>query len=74
MKVRITMKDPDGIYECVRDAVKESRPPGLADEEWEALEADRVRALTHSRWIDCGDYITVEIDTGANTATVIPVK
>jgi hypothetical protein len=74
MKFRITLKDPDGIYECVKEAVDQSRPAQLSDEEWESISESRMREITNSKWIDCGDYVSIEIDTVANTAVVIPVK
>ena len=74
MKLRITLKDPDGIWEAIDDFVKANRPTGLSDEEWEDIKEERSSALRHSKFIEYGDYVTVEIDTVAQTAIVIPVE
>ncbi len=72
MKIRITLKDPDGIYECITDAIKATRPQGLSDSEWEDIAEERRSAISHSKFIEYGDYVTVEIDTDTNTAIVVP--
>lgn len=75
MKFRITMKDPDGIYECTEDAIKREvmAIPGLSAKEREAVFQTRRKAVNEalSRWFEYGDYVTVEIDTDAGTATVV---
>lgn len=75
MKIRVTMKDPDSLYDAVRDAVQEEvEKMNLDSEETEALveiRADKVNNMT-GRWFNYGEYLTVEIDTEANTCTVVP--
>lgn len=75
MKFRITMKDPDGIYECTEDAIKRdvASIPGLSKDEREAVLEKRRDAVidVRDRWFEYGDYVTVEIDTDAGTATVV---
>ncbi len=78
MKFTVTMKDPDTLGDAVLDAVKEDVAKlGLSDAiEIEALEEARtgkVRELC-SRWFRFGEYLTVEIDTDAGTATVLAVR
>lgn len=77
MKFRITMKDPDGIYECTEDAIKRdvAAIPGLSEEEREVVLEKRRDAIidVRARWFEYGDYVTVEIDTDAGTATVVEV-
>lgn len=78
MKFTITLKDPDGFYECVRDAVKDSI------EELEGLDAGEKEDLLETRlektwdklekFVDCQEYLRVEFDTEAGTATVLPNK
>lgn len=78
MKFRITMKDPDGIYECTEDAIKRdvAAIPGLSKDEREAVLEKRRDAVidVRDRWFEYGDYVTVEIDTDAGTARVVEAK
>lgn len=77
MKFKITMKDPDGVYECVRDAVKDSlrAESGLSKDEREALIEVRYEAFQElvRKWFRHGEYVDVEIDTEAGTATLLQV-
>ena len=74
MKIKITMHDPDGVYDSVTDAVEASLAGvvGISDDEREELEETRRRETnaTISKWIEYGEYLTIEIDTDAMTATV----
>ena len=76
MKFRVTMKDPDGPYDCIKDAAAESLKAigGLSDDEREALIEKRRETLSvfADRFMEYGEYITVEFDTEAGTATVVP--
>ena len=71
-KLKITFKDPDGVYECVRDELRDALPPGLPDDEAEVLLEHRTQAADKAlrRWIEGGEYLTVEFDLEAGTATV----
>lgn len=61
MIFRITMKDPTGIGSDLRLAALESRVP-------------RGELATFAgRWVDDEEYLTVEFDTDAGTATVVEV-
>lgn len=73
MKFRITLKDPDGIYEGVEDAVNKTRPTDVTDGEWEDIKSRRMSEIT-GQWFEYGDYCEIEIDTDAKTARVVPVK
>ena len=74
MKIRVTMKDPDSMYDCVQDAVKaEVTALGLpADEVEMVIEArgEKVRAALKT-WVEYSEYLTVEFDTDAMTANVV---
>lgn len=70
MKFLVTLKDPDGIYDCVYDAVNETRPPDITDDEWEEIRSRRMSQIT-GRWFKYGDYCTIEIDADQNTARVL---
>lgn len=75
MKFRITMKDPDGAYECIQEEAEKSLASieGLNDDERESLLDKRVEMLreTSDRFMSYGEYLTVEFDTESKTATVI---
>jgi len=76
MKFTVTMKDPDTLHEAIEDAVRfeVEGMPGLDAEEREALQDQRRQkvAKTASAWFRYGEYLSVEIDTDAGTATVLP--
>jgi len=78
MKFTVTLKDPDGFYESIKEAVDNSlNGTTLLDEdEFEELaEIRRVKINEAiSKWVKYSEYITIEFDTTANTATVVPVK
>ena len=78
MKFEVTMKDPDGFYDSIEDAAKESIAlvPGLNGEEMDSLTEVRSQTLKDlcEKWFKYGEYLTVEIDTEAQTITVVPVK
>jgi len=73
MKFTITMKDPDGFYESVMDAITED-VRGIQDpDEREAVRQVR-EEKTHAllkRWFEYAEYLTVEVDTVAETCTVV---
>lgn len=77
MKIRVTMKDPDGVGDSIHEAAKASalKVDGLSAEEREDIQERRHGAYTElcSRWFEYGEYLTVEIDTEAGTAVVVPV-
>lgn len=81
MKLTITLKDPDGVYEAIDDAAKTSLEGTTAAT---ALDKDEIEGLVEKRaaklgeqckkWIQYGEYVTIEIDTDAGTARVCEVK
>jgi len=74
MKFKITMKDPDGVYNSVTDAAAASAAAvnGISDDERESLEESRREEITEciGKWFEYSEYLTVEIDTDSMTATV----
>ena len=74
MKLQITLKDPDGVYESIKQAAESSTgdTEGLDNNELDELAETRREKLEEKckRWIKYGEYVTIEIDTDANTATV----
>jgi hypothetical protein len=76
MKIRMAFKDPDCFSEAVFDAVSRevSRIPGLSDGEARAIAAARSNDVWEvlSRWVEYQEYVTIDFDTEAKTATVVP--
>lgn len=75
-KFRITFKDPDGVYEDIRDEVQRQLEPfdtRLDEEEIDTLADERTASLHQflETWIRFQEYITIEFDTEAKTATVV---
>jgi hypothetical protein len=77
MKFIVTMKDPDTLHDSINDAVKESVKEDICDpHEQEAVaevRANKIRAIC-TKWFECGEYLTVEIDTDAETCVVVPSR
>lgn len=76
MKFTVTLKDPDGFYESFKDAAEASVSSleGVSDKEREQLAEMRLEQIKEqtSRWVEYGEYIEIEFDTEAKTATVVP--
>lgn len=75
MKIRVSLKDPDVMQDAVDDAVKLlPKPEGISEGEWESLRdgrADAANSAISHRWMKYGEYLVVEFDLDAGTATVI---
>lgn len=74
MKFRITMKDPDCVYDAVQDAMKDLKIDGVSEDEMVELREKREEQTRDlcDKWFEYGEYLTVEVDTEAKTCTVIP--
>lgn len=76
MKFKVTMKDPDTLGDAIDEAVRAdiAKIEGITDEDREAIFDGRREAVSNitSKWFEYGEYLTVEIDTDAQTATVCP--
>lgn len=75
-KFCITFKDPDGVFEDVRDEVQrqvEEFETKLIEDEIDTLAEERTENLNSflKTWVKWGEYLTVEFDTDAKTATVV---
>ncbi len=71
--IKVTLKDPDGFFECVRDAVEESVSDlPLSPSEKEAVCEERFDTTREAmrRWVEYGEYVTLAFDLDAGTATV----
>ena len=77
MKFIVTLKDPDGIYDSLDEAAKDEakRLVELCDG---LLTVDDVKDKVREKidvavrgFFEHGDYVHIEIDTDAKTATVV---
>lgn len=78
MKFQVTFKDPDVVDDACDDAGKESAATVASLSESERADlaesrADEFKALTR-RWCRYGEYVTIEFDTEAETASVVRCK
>lgn len=75
MKIKVQLKDPDGFSESVQDAVEMSLEEleGIDEDEKEALLETRIEKTWDKleKFVDCQEYVTIEFDTEAGTATVL---
>ena len=76
MKIRIQIKDPDGIYESIKEAASKQlreTTTGLSDDEIDLLQEGRAEHIEDrlGDWIRHGEYITVEIDLDAGKGVVV---
>jgi hypothetical protein len=77
MKFKITLKDPDGFSEGVRDCANEtlgvfklsSKVNGAAHE----AQVEEINEFL-SPWVEYNEYVTLEFDTEAKTARVVPIS
>lgn len=72
-KITITFKDPDGVLNCINDDVLEQVQSVTSDiREIEQLVEMRTETITEklSKWIEYGEYITIEFDLDEMTARV----
>lgn len=76
MKLKLTLKDPDGVFEMIREAAESQveAMEGLDDNEKESLIESRQEKIDEklSKWIQYSEYIFIEFDTELGTATVLP--
>lgn len=77
MKFTVTMKNPDALYESVRDAIGPEKEAlvegGMAEDEADAIVELREAKATKlaNLWLRYGEYLDVEFDTDAGTATLL---
>ena len=75
MIINITLKDPDGVYDSIREAAREqvANIGNLTPRDAEVLEDKRHKQISESLkpWIEYGEYVRLQIDTEAKIATVI---
>lgn len=76
---KLSVKDPDGIGEFLDEVRSAKRPPGLSDDEWDAvLEVRGDNPTPEVEWVEgffeYSEYLEVEFDDVKKTATVIRKK
>lgn len=75
MKIRITLKDPDGVENSVQEAVEESlaQIAELDLDEKEMIQEKRMDEAKGAieKWVQYGEYVRIEIDTEEGTAKVL---
>ena len=74
MKLKLILKDPDGVSNSIDRAIEDhftdyDGDPDDLDAAKEAYHEKIMEAV--NRWIEYEEYAQIEIDTDANTATVI---
>jgi hypothetical protein len=78
MKFKVTMKDPDTLYDAISDAVERDllKKDGLDEDDRETLSISRRNKIISlcGRWFKYGEYLTVEIDTDAKTIMICPAS
>ncbi len=78
MKFRVTFKDPDTLDDTIKEVVDDGIASKFAAKQYDDEEAgavrdvqiERLRKLC-SRWFEYGEYVVIEIDTDAKTASVV---
>ena len=74
-KIKVTLKDPDTLYDTIQDFVdQELKESGLPEDEQDLLKEARVEKYNEacSIYFQYGEYVTIEIDTETSKARVIP--
>jgi hypothetical protein len=76
VKFQVTIKDPDVFADAAREAVEEqvNAIDGLLDDDIPDIVDRRTEKVMEAlgKWVEYSEYIVVEFDTDAMTATVIP--
>lgn len=77
MKLRLTLKDPDGVGNCLYDHAEQSTVgiEGLSSEEMTDLMNSRMESAREylKKWIKWDEYISIEIDMETGEIKVLPV-
>ncbi len=76
MKLKVMFKELDSLSDSIDEALKrEQKPSDISDDEQKYLHEmrrEQVKKFT-SRWFEYGEYLTVELDTDAQTCVVVPL-
>lgn len=69
MKIRVSMKTPDALHEAIKEAIDRS---GVAKNDYDMCQLieDRIIKIA-KRWFSYNESVELEIDTEAETCTVL---
>lgn len=73
MKIQITFKDPDSLYEAITGSLEDLKIDGVSEDEMRAIRqsrAEEYQSIAHN-WFKYGEYLTVEMDTDLKTCVVV---
>lgn len=74
MQFKVTFKDPDTLYDTIKDEVKRQVADlNLSEAETKLLVEERTNTQMDicKKWFEFGEYLTVEIDTDEKTCKVL---
>ena len=78
MKFIVTMKDPDAVYESIKQAVEEDEELGWLTAKLSKPEAEQVIKIRKEemrkvlkKWFEYDEYVRIKIDMQNGTATVL---
>jgi hypothetical protein len=77
MKFQVVFKTPDAVEEAVRDEAEYMMmSEDFVSEETEEAMRDYIENAQEfaSQWVQYGEVVTIEFDTKARTARVVPVR
>lgn len=76
MKIKITLKDTDTLYDAINENVEDLKIEGVSDEELEGVRELRKEEYKQiaSKWFEYDEYLTVEMDTSDKTLRVVPLS
>ncbi|MEW6291270.1 MAG: hypothetical protein AB1545_15625 [Thermodesulfobacteriota bacterium] len=72
MKIEITLKDPDVLYDAIDYALEELQVSGVNEEEIEVIKKKRKESIMElcGKWFEYGEYLTVIVDTETESCVV----
>ena len=78
MKIQLVFKNPDVVYEAVdefEEKLREAHDGLTEDEVLDRVQEYREEAQeVASKWLEYGEYVTLELDTETKTCIVLPVE
>lgn len=74
MKFKVHFKTPDAVDYAIKEAIAQSTPPDMSDAEADAFFSKKQDELLTCvlKWVKYGECVTIEFDTEADTAIVVP--
>jgi hypothetical protein len=76
MKIYVWFKTPDAVYNAVCSSLYQQYGKAYFSKEIQDIIENLVKEVSNqlSKWVKQGEYIKIEFDTEANTATVLEHK